>query len=167
MSTNVPLLPSASLHGGDEESSRVLFPPFITAVRNKCSKRGCSEEGVTGLCKADGCNKWIHYTCYVSFVLKKNNLQPLLSTDGSEFVLCTKVCHNKIHKQLTSTRLLWDKDGKNGSDDPIISESILLTWLMTGQLLSLSWQKRQRSEKVLVLSGYRCHDQSSRCQKGT
>ena len=49
-------------------------------------------------------------------------------------VFCKKKCFNKTNKArnatTTGTSALWNKDGKDGPDDPINFELVLINWLI-------------------------------------
>ena len=100
----------------------------------KCSRRGCYATEETQQCKAPGCMRQIHYSCYTSHVRLKHKLNVVFDTQGNELVACRKLCYVKMEKFVATgmeTRLPWDKDGKGGQEDPNNSEKILLDWLLT------------------------------------
>jgi hypothetical protein len=70
-------------------------------------------------------------------VLRRHDFDPL-DNDVPEdernpnVVVCTKMCYKKAEKARNgAAALLWNKDGRNGPDDPINSEAILIQWLVT------------------------------------
>jgi hypothetical protein len=89
----------------------------------KCSLRSCRVRGAElHECAATGCNKVVHFICYQHCVVGKHDEIELLP---GMHVSCTKKCHLKAHKELTtaaggggqeddSTRKgNWDSDGLN------------------------------------------------------
>ena len=99
----------------------------------KCGALGCpSPDEVMLSCFAEGCEKNVHDTCYHRAVVRRYNVDPLVDpVTHVDIVVCSKTCHNKVEKAIIHqpTRLPWDKDGKNGPDDPINSMNILMEWL--------------------------------------
>ena len=95
-------------------------------------------------CDAEGCPNNIHYPCY-QVLLMKFNTEPLLETDdetggtdedGSEIIVCSKRCYNKIRdkkekkkKEVPATkRITWDNDTP---DPAVLSHSIIIDWMTT------------------------------------
>lgn len=65
-------------------------------------------------------------------VQQKNSLDDIVG--GEAFAFCKKACYTKKAKEFdpfASQRIPWNKDGKNGPDDPNNSENILIEWLTT------------------------------------
>jgi hypothetical protein len=92
------------------------------------------------MCVAEGCGKRIHFCCYETTVLAKHRKEPLDNDVPEEerdvcLVVCTKKCYEKAEKArngaATGTALLWSKDGRQGPNDPMNSEAILIQWLAT------------------------------------
>lgn len=99
----------------------------------KCAHKKCkspSEEYVS--CKH--CDKNVHPTCYNTYVLLSGIEQLIDPVNGTVYIVCSKTCHGKVmksHIKMQGKRIPWNKDGKNGTDDPNTSEKILLDWLLT------------------------------------
>ena len=102
--------------------------------RAKCGAVGCpSLDEVVLPCFAEACDKVVHHPCYHRAVVKRFSVDPLVDpVTHSDIVVCSKTCHNKVEKAIIHqpTRLPWDKDGRNGPDDPNNSMNILMEWLM-------------------------------------
>eukprot|EP00977_Amphora_coffeiformis_P020159 scaffold7953_cov107-Amphora_coffeaeformis.AAC.1 len=99
----------------------------------KCGAVGCPMlNDPTVSCSAEGCDKEVHAACYHRAVVQRFCVEPLVDpVTQLDLVVCSKTCHNKVEKAIVHqpTRLPWDKDGKNGPDDPMNSMSILMEWL--------------------------------------
>lgn len=123
-----PLLPAGPLPD-------VLLEPPKSTVVVRCSVLGCCmPSGFPVLdCFVTGCTKKLHQPCYENSVLAKHKVPQLKDpVNNLTYHVCSKTCYNKIEKQFINqpTRLPWDKDGKNGPDDPNSSLRILLDWLL-------------------------------------
>jgi hypothetical protein len=61
----------------------------------QCCRRGCKDSDVAPRCIIEGCDKLIHYVCYVTSVLQRYGCEPL-DNDVPEderdpnLVVCTK-----------------------------------------------------------------------------
>ncbi|KAL7568693.1 hypothetical protein ACA910_021689 [Epithemia clementina (nom. ined.)] len=126
---NTPFLSSLT----DEVLDSVLDKP-VTSV---CGKRGCSV--TTSICKCanPSCNKFWCYIC-VCEVYTKYKLSTIVNSDAQpsneEIPVCTKLCYKAVQKLVITgddARIPWDKDGKDGENDPYSSSQILLDWLTT------------------------------------
>ena len=99
----------------------------------KCGAVGCPALAeVPSPCFAEGCEKVVHDACYHRAVVQRFSVEPLVDpVTHLDLVVCSKTCHNKVEKAIIHqpTRLPWDKDGKNGPDDPTNSMNILMDWL--------------------------------------
>ena len=89
----------------------------------KCDAVGCigSTDSETILCNANNCGKVVHKECH-NCLLNCHCVEPLIDplTSNALFA-CSKTCYNRINKtiiQQPSTQIPWDKDGRNGPDDP-------------------------------------------------
>ena len=104
-----------------------------TKSTKKCGAVGCPIPSEVVLpCFAEGCDKVVHHECYHRAVVKRFSVEPLLDpVTHLDLVVCSKTCHNKVERAIIHqpTRLPWDKDGKNGPDDPLNSMNILMEWL--------------------------------------
>ena len=94
-----------------------------------------------------------------------------------ESVVCSKTCYNKEVNHLKkflkghecagdNEWVLWDKDGKNGENDSIMSLSILVTWWREGNIYSEYRGSKNGLNKVQILqtlankmnaAGVHCH----------
>lgn len=110
-----------------------------------CRIRGC--KAPVGLapafCYNERCEHSIHFTCFKAKIIDKYNLQflpdPEIMEDGpSQYVVaCTKACYDKVLRRIEELKkrkedgasLLWDKDGREGPDDPNNSLNALIKWL--------------------------------------
>lgn len=99
----------------------------------KCCVRGCKRGDEHLLLECYHCKRLIHEDCCNFHVLIKNKLSQPKNADGNNVVVCTKKCFSEVEKMLESgSRFLWEKDGKDGPDDPRTSEAILVEWLTEG-----------------------------------
>ena len=113
-------------------------------VDNKCSHRSCvfrSKQGTIAKykCWVSDCDKEIHYECYRGLVLARNKIAHFCTDDIDYLtaVVCGKKHHDKAFRSFTlsgadqdgAQNIPWNKDGKNGKDDPNHSESIVIEWL--------------------------------------
>ena len=108
-----------------------------------CSKRVCtaddSEKPVR--CGNPTCSRYYHLSCWMGpgGIGQKNDVRPI---PPDNLISCTKACYVTIIRMKekenekedtgdsTGPTLPWTKDGKNGPDDPMCSERILVDWLM-------------------------------------
>ena len=108
---------------------------------NTCSMRSCkgpSSEKVR--CGSTTCDREVHLVCFEHFA-KTHSLATLTGPpNDTTYYACTKKCYTKVQKMLNAitttatqqtTRVSWEKDGKNGPDDPQTSMKFLMEWLMT------------------------------------
>ena len=79
-----------------------------------------------------GCGEMaLHYPCVEKVILERHNKLSSLDVDGF-VVACMKKCYHKIEKDYDDSHACaWNKDGKQGPNDPNNSEALLLKWLMT------------------------------------
>lgn len=113
-------------------------------VDNKCSHRSCvfrSKRGIIAKykCWVSDCDKEMHYECYRGLVLEKNKIKHFCTDDVDYLtaVVCGKKHHDKALRSFmlsgadpdATQNIPWNKDGKNGKDDPNHSESIVVEWL--------------------------------------
>jgi hypothetical protein len=85
-----------------------------------------------------GCEKYVHSYCFGNF-LAKNDLDALIDPeDETTYCVCSKRCYNKVKNGLANntyyapgdtTRLGWDKDGRNGPQDINNSLKLLFDWM--------------------------------------
>jgi hypothetical protein len=75
-------------------------------------------------CSNEGCVKLVTIECYLGLAATHN----LDVVEGSCF--CTKTCYVSSHKSKSQLQRAWDKDGKEGRDDPNNSMSFLVAWLI-------------------------------------
>ena len=108
-------------------------------VKNcKCSVKGCpfKKESNQIQCSEEGCTNVVHPECYNFLVLAKNQIEHFSEdVERCHDVACSKRHCESIRKRLllaskpANTRNIpWNKDGRNGPEDAINSESILLKW---------------------------------------
>ena len=106
----------------------------------RCSIQGCkvSEESPKLRCSSDTCNKMCHTECYIRKILDGSikrthfisNAVPDNTLDKAACsVKCYRKCYQKLYVDIQSRNVPWNKDGKNGPDDPNNSEAILYEWL--------------------------------------
>ena len=105
-------------------------------TNTKCSIKGCPYKTVSPVvaCSHEGCTSVCHGECYNFLVLRKNGLEPLGECRGFEdIIVCRKKHYNSVKKKIvtafqdnSNVNVAWNKDGKNGPDDPNTSESIIL-----------------------------------------
>ena len=108
----------------------------------KCHYRSCRFAGSNHpriTCYAPGCDRALHSFCYDLGVRRKNvldhfdpsNLEPPFSK-----IACRKDCFKKAFRHLSNVtadpedrNIPWNRDGREGGDDPNNSENILIAWL--------------------------------------
>jgi len=109
--------------------------PTVTIPEALCCIKRCFKKDTPPLmrCSLSKCKKSIHYSCYKDLLLL-----PLSDPNDNELVVCSRTCYKKVQKDLlklnttgNNPRLLWEKDGKLGPNDPNNSLNILLKWLLT------------------------------------
>ncbi len=80
---------------------------------------------------------------------------------SGEAVVCSKTCHKKVAKLLQDVlqgkqpvskgeHLMWEKDGKNGKDDPNNSMSILLSYLTEGNNYAIYGGNKKGIKKITI-----------------
>ena len=99
--------------------------------------------------------KQIHPAC-ATYTLERdtdNNGNVLKVIDDCNF--CTKKCYIAYQKYEDVSNLGWNKDGKNGKDDPDHSEQIIVNWLCkwgnyknTAKVVDMVFRLKQRFVKV-------------------
>ena len=101
----------------------------------KCGAIGCRmPKAILQDCAGAGCTKRVHEECYERAILMKFKVDKLMDPHKKcTLYVCSKTCYNKVEKNivLQPARIPWDKDGRNGPDDPINSQSILMQWMLT------------------------------------
>lgn len=124
MSGTVPLLPAGP-------------PPAVEKMGNlpsKCGVAGCSSpRSFIFNCFVATCPKRVHSDCFTRLI-KKFNVPELVDPISQErYYVCSKTCYNWVDKNFINTpsRIPWDRDGKEGPNDPNCSQNILLKWLLT------------------------------------
>ena len=98
--------------------------------KSKCNCKGCPKlpSGHEMLvCNVGNCDKVVHHVCYANMI-KKSAKQSLVYEDK---VFCTVKHQEQFIKNTQSECLNWSNDGKNGRDDPLSSEKILIDYLNT------------------------------------
>jgi hypothetical protein len=75
-------------------------------------------------CSNEGCVKLVTVGCYLGLAATHN----LEVVEGSCF--CTKTCYISSHKKSSQLQRAWEKDGKEGKDDPNNSMAFLIAWLI-------------------------------------
>ncbi|KAL7571871.1 hypothetical protein ACA910_002943 [Epithemia clementina (nom. ined.)] len=99
----------------------------------KCGKSSCKNSLYIRKCSAPQCGKLQCYHC-IHMLYKKHHLPSLLledekvdSTHNEEVPVCTKGCYNAVKKILdkgNDAQIPWNRDGRNGEDDPNNSDAI-------------------------------------------
>ena len=101
----------------------------------KCGAVSCPmPQAILLTCSGPGCAKNVHAACYQRAILDKFKVDKLVDPVRKCLLyVCSKTCYNKVEKTIVNqpNRIPWDKDGKNGPEDPINSLSILLQWMLT------------------------------------
>src|SRR5687768_2692240 len=102
----------------------------------KCSIRGCKGFGVEFpilMCaNKPRCSRKLHSSCCQSLVLSHNNRAVLCDLLGAIIPCCTKKCYNTVEPKYNGkTRLVWEKDGALGPEDPNNLLNLLLDWMTT------------------------------------
>ena len=103
-----------------------------------CSRFGCRvPAGFVEVvqCGNPSCDRKMHVECYKTWC--RRNQVALLA---KEKIACTKRCYTRVKKLLvqevidanSAISLPWDKDGKDGEDDPVNSMAVLLEWWTAG-----------------------------------
>ena len=96
----------------------------------KCSARGCV--GCTSVvvdCYVADCPKKVHINCHQGLIVQKHKVNQLVDpANNDELYVCSKTCYNKVEKAIVNqpSRIPWDKDGRNGPNDPNNSMKVLL-----------------------------------------
>ena len=101
----------------------------------KCQVPGCPKrDAFERTCSNPTCKKKLHLDCYTSLVVEKHKVEPLADPiNDVPLYACSKTCYNKVNKLFMdqpTTKVPWNKDGKNGHEDPNHSEKIILDWLV-------------------------------------
>ena len=119
----------------------IIMDKCSQPTNTKCSIKGCPYKTVSPViaCAHDGCANVCHRECYNFLATRKNGLEPLAECSGFEDVaVCTKKHYDTVKKKAlrsskdnNNVNVAWNKDGKNGPDDPNTSESIILDWWNT------------------------------------
>ena len=118
-----------------------------------CSRFGCRvPDGFAEvvLCGNPLCDRRMHVECYKTMC--RRNQVVLLS---QERIACTKKCYKKVKKLLLqeeneanlAINLPWDKDGKDGEDDPVNSMVVMLEWWTAGNNYSRYRGKDSKGKK--------------------
>ena len=110
----------------------------------RCNIQGCKviDAGMPKLhcsCGEQSCNKIGHVDCYVQMIL--NGATNRCHFDESDTcavtptkivcsVKCYRKAYNKYFVNINARNVPWSKDGPDGPDDPVNSESILIGWLL-------------------------------------
>ena len=122
--------------------SQVTQSPIASSVQveGKCSFRSCHiRDEIQFKCASKGCGQFLHFRCYIDFVVNKFLLTSL---DDTNVVACTKGCYLKAAKELASDdpgegrrKGNWDSDGKNGLTDVNTSmkSNSAIGWLLKCQ----------------------------------
>jgi len=116
----------------------------------KCSYKACTineHKDVPANCIGPGCSKTIHLSCFNTIHSK---LSWLGSKDkeliGADRVACSKTCWTK-YTAFQARKPSWSNDGKNGPDDPLTSEKILLEWMMEEGNYAKKWRGKDSKGK--------------------
>ena len=109
---------------------------------SKCQHRLCplGEKGApffpSARCYLEECGKDIHFQCYKHLVLQKNAMEHPFP-NLPDIVFCTKKHLGKSRKILegrevgNNLNIQWEKDSKDGPDNPNNSMAILMDWITT------------------------------------
>ena len=106
----------------------------------RCSIQGCkvSDDTPKLRCSSDGCHKTCHADCYIRKILNGSVTRThFVSNEVPDHTLdkavcsvkCYRKCYQKMYVDIQSRNVPWNKDGKQGPDDPNNSEAILYEWL--------------------------------------
>jgi len=136
---------SANDETQEEEGTATHQPSAL-----KCHIKTCTENVDTPLlsCANTKCSRFLHQSCFRDCVLSKH-LNALTGFEDGCKVVCTKTCFTKHESQQRGeakkklaaekkasvpepAKIAWNKDGKNGSDDPNHSEKLLVAWMQDG-----------------------------------
>jgi hypothetical protein len=108
-------------------------------------------------CLAKDCGKVIHFECYNKFVLDKHKMHNPFP-DDYEAACCSKAHLMKAVKMKqkaaadVGANIPWDKDGKDGPDDPQNSMAILMEWLTTlGNYSKLKGDNSNGATKIQIM----------------
>ncbi|KAL7562789.1 hypothetical protein ACA910_020901 [Epithemia clementina (nom. ined.)] len=136
-STNHPFVSQENTPFLSSLTDKVLDSVLDKPVTSVCGKRGCSATTSILKCANPSCNKSWCYIC-VCEVYTKYKLPTLVDSDAQpsneEIPVCTKLCYKAVQKLVITgndARIPWDKDGKDGENDPYNSSRILLDWITT------------------------------------
>ena len=77
------------------------------------------------VCSNEGCKKIVTHKCYLALLVPGHKLK-----EQPGKLYCTKNCYVAGNKKDNAVPLAWVKDGKNGSDDPNNSMTLLIRWLV-------------------------------------
>ena len=100
----------------------------------KCISQGCKAAIGIKLCSAPGCDKYGCLTC-VQTLITKHELESIDNPDDSLTPIlhfCKKKCYGLVMRAINSAdelQIPWNKDRKNGEDDPNNSMALLIKLL--------------------------------------
>ena len=136
-----------------------------TAVQPSCQFRSCPYNKRRWIqspprlftCLAKDCGKVMHFECYNKFVLEKHKIHNPFP-DNYEATCCSKAHVMKALKMQqkasadAGANIPWDKDGKDGPDDPQNSMAILMEWLTTlGNYSKLKGDNANGATKIRII----------------
>jgi len=111
----------------DDDANSLSTAALLSNKREKCTIVGCPKlhEGLH-TCSGPGCDRQVHIACFTRKVQPK--LQEDVDLGDSSLAFCTKSCFVKYQKYSDKSNLGWNQDGKNGIDDPMHSERVIVDW---------------------------------------
>ena len=119
-----------------EPPKQDLTQDSVSSKPAKCDAAGClgnNQLAQWSSCHANGCSKFVHKECH-DRMLERYRIEPITDPLTSKILfVCSKTCFNRVSKtflQQPTSRIPWDKDGRQGPQDPNNSLRILLDWLL-------------------------------------
>ena len=103
-------------------------PPSKLKSKHKCRILKCLghlNEGGHVVCSNEGCKKMVTKQCYLASLVPRYELE-----EQPGKLYCTKSCYIAGNKNNNAVPISWGKDGKNGTDDPNNSMTLLIRWLV-------------------------------------
>ena len=104
---------------------------------NKCDIKNCPFTLPTPVltCCAKDCDRKCHIACFQKLVLERYGLTAVDGPEGEELVACTKKHSLAVAREscipINDQNIRWDRDGKEGPQDPNHSEATIIEWLQT------------------------------------
>merc|ERR1712086_262594 len=108
--------------------ARKQRPPSKLKSKHKCRVLKCPghlNEGGHVVCSNEGCKKMVTKQCYLASLVPRYQLK-----EQPGKLYCTKACYIAGNKKDNTPIIAWEKDGKNGTDDPNNSMALLIQWVV-------------------------------------